>query len=79
MFEVAFRAAIAFYLLYQLLGNSVFFGLGCMLVAPPISFITASIQNKLRLKLMEIKDERIRLMNEVVSGIRVSTDMSQVL
>ena len=65
---------ICLYMLYQLLGNSIFAGLGCMLLGPPISFIIGWIQKKLRALSMRIKDERIKLMSEILSGIKVGGD-----
>lgn len=63
---------ICLYMLYQLLGNSIFAGLGCMLLGPPISFVIGWIQKKLRVTAMKLKDERIKLMSEIISGIKVS-------
>ena len=65
-------AGICLYMLYELLGNSIFAGIGCMLLGPPISFVTGYFEEKLRTKSMEVKDERIKVMNEVLSGIKVS-------
>ncbi|KAF6024398.1 hypothetical protein EB796_017310 [Bugula neritina] len=72
-FTTPVQAAIAIYLLYQLLGNSVFAALGIMLVTAPVSFGIAYFQRRHRVAAMKIKDERIKMINETLSSIKVSS------
>ncbi|KAF6018307.1 hypothetical protein EB796_023393 [Bugula neritina] len=70
-FTTPIQATVAIYLLYQLLGNSVFAALGIMLVTAPVSFGIAYFQRKHRMAAMKIKDERIKMINETLSSIKV--------
>ena len=62
---------IAMSLLYRELGASVFAGLGVMILLLPLNGIFAAIQRKFHIKQMAQKDERVKIMNEVLNGIKV--------
>ena len=53
------------------MGNSIFAGVSILLVAAPVSFAIGILQRKIRVKTMKIKDERIKLLKEVLSSIKV--------
>ncbi|KAI7896256.1 P-loop containing nucleoside triphosphate hydrolase protein [Mucor mucedo] len=59
-----------FYFLYQLMGVSCFYGLLIMIVILPINHFNAKIFSKTQDRLMEARDKRVSLMNEVLLGIR---------
>lgn len=62
--------AIGIYFLYQLLGNSCFLGLIVMILILPVNHYNAKMFAKTQDSLMEARDKRISLMNEVLQGIR---------
>lgn len=61
---------IGFYFLYQLMGVSCLFGLLVMVVILPINHFNAKIFARTQDRLMEARDKRVSLMNEVLQGIR---------
>ncbi|XP_062549077.1 multidrug resistance-associated protein 1-like [Armigeres subalbatus] len=63
--------ALCIYLLYEILGPSIFAGLGMMVVMIPITGVIANKLHGLEVKQMEIKDERVKKMNEILSGMKV--------
>ena len=72
MWSAPLQIAIALWQLYETIGPSLFAGLGIMLVMMPINGFVAAKQRTLQIQQMKLKDERIKMMNEVLSGIRVS-------
>ncbi|XP_022694083.1 multidrug resistance-associated protein 1-like isoform X2 [Varroa jacobsoni] len=65
------QIALAVYFLWQILGLAVLSGLAVMVLMIPINGWLASMQKKLQTDQMKFKDDRIRLMNEIFSGIKV--------
>uniref|UniRef100_A0A182NES5 ABC-type glutathione-S-conjugate transporter n=1 Tax=Anopheles dirus TaxID=7168 RepID=A0A182NES5_9DIPT len=63
--------ALCIYLLYELLGPAVFAGLGVMVIMIPITGFIATRMRDLQVEQMEIKDERVKKMNEILGGIKV--------
>ncbi|KAG8192593.1 hypothetical protein JTE90_015226 [Oedothorax gibbosus] len=62
---------VAIAMLYRVLGVSVFAGLAASILLIPLNgFLVSQIKNK-QTKQMQLKDERVKLVNEVLSGIRV--------
>lgn len=53
------------------LGPSVFAGLGVMILLIPINGVLANATKKLQIKQMKYKDKRVKMMNEILSGIKV--------
>lgn len=68
--EISTELAIGIYFLYQLLGKSCFLGLLVMVVALPLNHLNAKMYTKTQDRLMEARDKRVSLMNEVLQGIR---------
>lgn len=62
---------LALYFLWQELGPSVLSGLAVMIILIPINALLAGKVRNLQIKQMKNKDERVKLMNEVLSGIKV--------
>jgi len=52
-------------------GPSVFAGLGVMILLIPINGVLANTTKKLQLKQMKYKDKRVKMMNEILSGMKV--------
>lgn len=62
---------LSLYFLWQVLGISVLAGLAVMIVSIPLNGFIANKQETLGTKEMNNKDERIKIMNEVISSIKV--------
>lgn len=62
--------AVGIYFLYNLLGLPCFLGLSVMVIMLPINHYNAKLFAKTQDKLMEARDKRVSLMNEVLQGIR---------
>ncbi|XP_050728277.1 multidrug resistance-associated protein 1-like isoform X2 [Eriocheir sinensis] len=62
---------LAIYFLWDLLGPSVLAGLAVMVLLIPINGFIANKTKKLQMKQMKLKDERVKLMNEILNGIKV--------
>ena len=56
---------------FILLGVSVLAGLAIMVLMMPLNAVIAMKQRKLQVAQMGFKDARIKLMNEVLNGIKV--------
>ncbi|CAG0894695.1 unnamed protein product [Darwinula stevensoni] len=65
------QLGIAGYLLWAYLGPSVLTGMGVILIAIPFHGVIASRLQKLQVQQIREKDERVKLMNEVLNGIKV--------
>lgn len=65
------QITLAIYFLWQILGPSVLAGLAVMLLMIPINGWIANRIKVLQVNQMKYKDERVKLMNEVLSGIKV--------
>ncbi|RIA93900.1 ATP-binding cassette transporter 1 [Glomus cerebriforme] len=62
---------LALYFLYQTMGISIFAGVGVMIMMIPVNAILANKMKILQKIQMKNKDERIKLMNEILNGIKV--------
>ncbi|XP_068732556.1 multidrug resistance-associated protein 1-like [Montipora capricornis] len=62
---------IALYFLYDAMGPSVLAGVGVLVLLIPLNMVVSRIARKLQVKQMEAKDKRIKLINEIFSGIKV--------
>jgi len=71
IWSAPFQIALAVYFLWQLLGPSVLAGLFLMIVLIPINSAVATKSKDLQVKQMKNKDDRAKLMNEILSGIKV--------
>ncbi|XP_063443624.1 multidrug resistance-associated protein 1-like isoform X2 [Mytilus trossulus] len=66
-----FQIALSLYFLWQTLGPSILAGFGVMVLLIPINAVIAKKSRDLQMKQMRLKDSRIKLMNEVLNGIKV--------
>jgi len=71
MWSAPLQIIIAVYLLWQQLGIATLAGVSVMLILMPINGFVAMRLRLLQTALMKLKDKRIKLMNEILSGIRV--------
>ena len=66
-----FRIGVCIYLIHQQVGNAMWAGFGFLLLLLPVqTFVFTSI-SKIRRQLLAESDKRVKLTNEVLSGIRV--------
>lgn len=52
-------------------GVAVFAGLAVMILLIPVNGVLANMTKKLQIKQMKNKDRRVKMMNEILSGIKV--------
>lgn len=65
-----FQIVLCLYSLHGLLGNSMWAGVGIMVVMIPLNAVIAKIQKRLQKTQMKNKDERSRLISEILSNIK---------
>ena len=65
------QIGLAIYFLWGILGPSVLAGLAVMVILIPVNGVIANKAKNLQIKQMKNKDERVKLMNEVLNGIKV--------
>ncbi|KAL1454350.1 hypothetical protein WDU94_010619, partial [Cyamophila willieti] len=65
------QIGLAIYFLWGIIGPSVLAGLAVMIILIPINGYVATRIRNLQIKQMKSKDARVKLMNEVLSGIKV--------
>ena len=65
------QIGVALYLLWAQLGISVLAGIGVMILTLPFNAYISSQLRRKQVLVMKEKDKRIRMMNEVLNGIKV--------
>ena len=65
------QIVLALIFLYSSMGPSIFAGFGVMLLLIPLNMVMAALSRMFQVKLMEKKDSRIKIVNEVLNGIKV--------
>lgn len=70
LWSAPFQITLCMISLYQLVGLSMFAGVGAMLAMVPINGIIARISKNLQKKQMKNKDARTRLMTEILSNMK---------
>ncbi|KAF9355136.1 hypothetical protein BGX26_006959 [Mortierella sp. AD094] len=71
LITVPFQLVVAIYLLYQLLGWSLFAGLAVFCILVPIQARTAKFMNKFQDIQLKWMDSRLRLITELLSNIKI--------
>lgn len=71
------QIGLSIYLLYDLLGPSVFAGLGTMVLLIPINGVIAAKVRTIQMQQMTLKDNRIKLFSELLSGMKASAIKSK--
>lgn len=71
LWSAPLQIGLSTYFLWQELGPSVLAGFAVLLLLFPINAVIANISKKLHMKNMKNRDERVKLMNELLSGVRV--------
>ncbi|XP_055308510.1 multidrug resistance-associated protein 1-like, partial [Sitodiplosis mosellana] len=71
LWSAPLQIGLAVYFLWDLLGPSVLAGLAVMIILIPVNGVIANKIKSLQIRQMKNKDERVKLMNEILSGIKV--------
>ena len=66
------QIGVSLYLLYSTLGPSMFAGLGVLLLLMPVNGMVMKKLGDYMTKIMSTKDKRMKLINEVLNGMKVS-------
>lgn len=66
----AFQITLAFISLYQLLGWTMLVGVAVMILSIPLTAAIARYQTKLQRQQMKNKDQRTRMMSEILNNVR---------
>nr|CDS29611.2 canalicular multispecific organic anion [Hymenolepis microstoma] len=71
LWSAPFQVSLAIYLLWQQIGYSVFPGVLILLIMIPINTLVAKKSKSLQEKQLKTTDRRIKLISEILNGIRV--------
>jgi ATP-binding cassette, subfamily C (CFTR/MRP), member 1 len=71
IFIAPLQITVALYLIYQQVGVATFVGLGVMVLFAPISAVIFGMLSMLRRRASVVTDSRVKLMSEILSGIRL--------
>lgn len=71
LWSAPFQIALCTYFMYQELGAAIFAGVAIMIIAIPFNGWIAGVSRKYQLAQMKSKDKRVKLMNEILGGIKV--------
>ncbi|CAG2241571.1 ABC transporter 7,ATP-dependent bile acid permease,Multidrug resistance-associated protein 7,Multidrug resistance-associated protein 1,ABC transporter C family member 8,Canalicular multispecific organic anion transporter 2,Canalicular multispecific organic anion transporter 1,Metal resistance protein YCF1,Multidrug resistance-associated protein 5,ATP-binding cassette sub-family C member Sur [Mytilus edulis] len=71
LWTIPFMFCATLFLLWQTLGVSAFIGLGIVIVLIPFNSYLVKKGKDLHLEVMDLKDNRVKMMNEVLNGIKV--------
>ena len=65
--------------LWQIVGPSVLAGLLVMVLLVPVNGFIAMKAKALQVKQMKEKDNRVKMMNEILQGIKVMTSLTKIM
>ena len=71
LWSAPLQMALGSYFMYTELGASGFVGEGIMVAAIPLNGVVAGIGRRYQLAQMKNKDKRVKLMNEILGGVKV--------
>ena len=66
-----FQILVALYFLWKELGPSILAGFFVMIALVPLNIIIAAKTRQLQARQMKEKDQRVKMMNEILQGIKV--------
>ena len=66
-----FQIGLCCYFMYQELGPSIFVGVALLALSIPLNGVLAGMSRKYQVTQMKAKDKRVKMMNEILSGIKV--------
>lgn len=65
------QITISIYFLWMTLGPSILAGVAVMIIMIPINAVITNKLKQFQVKQMNLKDKRIKMMNEILNGIKV--------
>ena len=65
------QIAVAIILIYQQVAEATFVGVGFMIAIAPLNVIIFILIQGIRKQMLLVNDQRVKLMNEVLAGIRI--------
>ncbi|XP_038183156.1 ATP-binding cassette sub-family C member 2 [Arvicola amphibius] len=65
------QIVLSIFFLWRELGPSVLAGVGIMVLLIPVNAVLATKNRKIQVKNMKYKDKRLKIMNEILSGIKI--------
>ena len=71
VWSAPFQIILSLIFLYDAMGPSIFAGFAVMVIMIPVNGVLASQARKFQVRQMSEKDTRIKLVNEVLNGIKV--------
>nr|CAD7198501.1 unnamed protein product [Timema douglasi] len=71
LWSAPLQIGVALYFLWGILGPSALAGLGMMIIFIPLNGVIASRVKTIQIRQMKSKDERIKIMNEILNGMKV--------
>jgi len=71
LWSAPLQIALCSYFMYQELGASIFAGVALMVATIPLNGFVAGLGRKYQLEQMKAKDKRVKLMNEILGGVKV--------
>ena len=71
LWSAPLQIVIALVMLWQQLGIATMAGVAFMVVLMPINYMIASKMKGMFMSVMRMKDKRVKLMNEILNGIKV--------
>uniref|UniRef100_K3X5W9 Uncharacterized protein n=1 Tax=Globisporangium ultimum (strain ATCC 200006 / CBS 805.95 / DAOM BR144) TaxID=431595 RepID=K3X5W9_GLOUD len=66
-----FQITVSCYLLYKQIGIATFAGVAVIILLLPVTAGISKLMRRLQLRLMKVKDERIKICHEVLAGMKV--------
>ena len=70
-YSAPFQISVALFFLWQTLGPSVMAGFFVMILMIPLNTVATAKSRKLQQNQMKEKDQRVKMMNEILQGIKV--------
>lgn len=71
VWSTVLQIALSIFFLWRELGPSVLAGVGVMILLIPVNGVLASKSRKIQVQNMKFKDKRLKIMNEILSGIKI--------
>ncbi len=65
------QIGVALWLIYREVGNAMWVGFGFMVILFPFTGVVFAIVSKCRRKILKFSDERVKLMSQILNGIRI--------
>ena len=66
-----FQMILALIFLYRAMGPPIFAGFAVMVIMIPLNAVLTAVTRRMQVNQMKTKDSRIKLVNEVLNGIKV--------